>query len=258
LLAQLYDRVLSILPFEVETYKGSSVKFEYVGNPLMDELPVTLTREAARKNLALPQDDCMLALLVGSRPAELSLHLEPVIRAAVMISSRRVGVVFRMPLPEALDLKRFQALLREVTERIPGARDLDLKVSQGDAWTVLRAADAAIIKSGTSSLEAAILDCPHVVIYRAHPISEWIYQYVIRYAGSISLTNLILDRKKSDRVVKELILENFSPEKMTDEVLEILADSKKMKVAFAEIRNRLGESGSPSLRVAEVILEEAL
>lgn len=255
-LARLYDRVLSILPFEEKTYAGTAVNFQYVGNPLMDELPLTLTREDARKALGLKASVPMVCMMVGSRPAEVRLHLEPVLRAAVEISRVNPAVEFFIPLPETVNMNRFQMIWTEAKAKISGAANLRLKVSQGDAWTVLRAADAGIIKSGTSSLEAAILDCPHIVVYRAHPVSEWIFKNIIRYTGSISLTNLILGRSNAERVVPEFILKNFIPKKMAKNVLALLEGREvmPMRIAFEEIRVLLGRR-SPSLRVAEVILE---
>lgn len=257
-LAHLYDRVLSILPFEEKTYRGTAVNFQYVGNPLMDELPLALTREAARASFGLAPMDRMVCLMVGSRPAELRLHIEPVLRAAVEIARVNPAVQFFLPLPETVNLESFQHLWADAKAKVPNASHLCLTVSQGDAWSVLRASDAGIIKSGTSSLEAAILDCPHIVIYRAHAVSEWIFKNIIRYTNSISLTNLILGRSNSERVVPEFILKDFIPEKMAKAVLGLLEGREvtPMRASFEKIRVLLG-GRSPSLRVAEVILEVA-
>ncbi len=228
--------------------------FEYVGNPLMDELPLAMSRKEARGQLSV--DGTVVCLMVGSRPAELKQHLEPMIEAAVKISAHENSpVTYLVPLPETADLARFRQALTATVLRVNGASSLAIRVSQGNAWSVMKASDAAIIKSGTSSLEAAILDCPHCVIYRAHPVSEWIFKNVIRYSGAISLTNLITPQ----RVVKELILEDFTPEKMANEILNLLGSltaAEKMRESFAEIREVLGGT-SPSRRAAEIVLKVA-
>lgn len=252
-LARYYDRVLSILPFEEAVYAGSAVAFRYVGNPLMDELPLALTRAEARRALGLAQDERVLALLVGSRPSEFRFHLAPMVEAANRLGERLGGPRLKIlvPLPETADLASFRNALGET----PGANALDLRVSQGDAWTAMKAADAGLIKSGTSSLEAALLDCPHAVVYRAHPVSEFIFKHLIRYRRPISLTNLILPR---GRVVPELILGDFTPAKMASALFDLLGPdggprTAAMRAAFAEIRAALGGARSPSERVAEEI-----
>ncbi len=257
-LSRLYDKVLSILPFEESTYATSNVNFEYVGNPLMDELPISMTRDEARKAICAKGSDTLVCLMVGSRPAELQLHLEPVLQAAVILNNIRPGIQFYLPLPEAIDLDRFNDLLKITIKKVSGASSLSLHVSQGDSWSVLKASDVGIIKSGTSSLEAALLDCPHVVIYRAHAFSEWIFKNIIRYKKSISLTNLILNREVNQRIVPELILDNFNPINIANEVVKFLDPSTASvtRGEFKKIRDLLG-SKSPSLRVAEVVFEEA-
>ncbi len=258
-LARYYDRVLSILPFEAAIYADSGVSFRYVGNPLMDELPLALTRATARESLGLAGPDPVLVLMVGSRPSEFRFHLAPMVEAARRLRDwlpgRRLKVL--LPLPETADLARFRAALFA----LPGATDLDFRVSQGDAWTAMRAADVGLVKSGTSSLEAALLDLPHVVVYRAHPVSEFIFKHLIRYRKSISLTNLIGAVAPDARVIPELILENFSPAKMVAELLRLVGPegesrAAEMRRAFERIRKILGER-SPSERVAEEIFDLA-
>ncbi len=254
-LAEFYDRVLSILPFEEGVYAGSDVSFRYVGNPLMDELPLALTHAVAREALGITGSDPVLVLMVGSRPSEFRFHLGPMIEAARITRDALPGgrLKILIPLPETADLELFRAKLAE----IPEARNLDLQVSRGDAWTAMKAADAGLVKSGTSSLEAALLDLPHVVIYRAHPISELIFKHLIRYRKAISLTNLIGAQGRDTRVVPELILENFTPTKMAAELGHLFGAegpgrSREMRNAFGEIRKILGER-SPSECVAEEI-----
>lgn len=258
-LARFYDRVLSILPFEEPIYAGSKVNFKYVGNPLMDELPIALTRSDARKKCGVSESDVVLALMVGSRPSEFRFHLEPMIEAAwrlqFALAGRRLKIL--IPLPETADAGEFRRKLA----LFPESRDLDICVTQGDAWEAMKAADVGLIKSGTSSLEAAILDLPHVVIYRAHPISEFLFKYLVRYRKAISLTNLIGARSPEVRVVPELILENFTPNKMAFELGSLLgpegaARADGMRAVFSDIRNLLGER-SPSDQVAEEIFSLA-
>lgn len=268
-LEALYDRVLSILPFEAQTYAGSNVNFEYVGNPLVDELPLDLSRKNARDSLGLStspgteslrKSETTLLLMVGSRPSEFKFHLKPMLEAAIQMKAALGPEPFSvlLPIPETTDLEAFKARLAPVLAELPGGPELSLRVSQGDAWIAMKASDVAIVKSGTSSLEAALLGCPHLVVYHAHPFSEFLFKYLVRYRKSISLTNLILGRK--ERIVCELILENFTSEKMAAEAVRLLRDPEaisQMRSAFSEIRDVLGKAG-PSDRVADIILEDVL
>jgi lipid-A-disaccharide synthase len=264
-LAELYTRVISILPFEKKTYAGSGVAYEYVGNPLIDELPLGLTRKQARTAYGFGDDEEVLLLMMGSRPSELKYHLEPMLEAArsVRDARRSAGKPFRIliPLPETAT----RGTLESRIENLSIARGLDLRVSYGDAWQAMRASDVGIIKSGTSSLEAAVLDCPHVVVYRAHPVSEWAFRTFVRYTGAISLTNLILAGGPGDpaRTVRELYLDSFDPARMADEALLLFAgESRRSEVveAFARLRTILrGENGqdSPSENAARSIYRVA-
>src|SRR5690606_12926572 len=138
-LAELYARVLSILPFEEKTYSGSKVAFEYVGNPLIDELPVDLSRSEARNRLGIGEDEEAILLMVGSRPSELRFHLAPMLEAARKVASARAprSVRVLIPLPETADRDRFLASL----EVHPAKSELNLRVSVGDAWVAMKAAD---------------------------------------------------------------------------------------------------------------------
>jgi lipid-A-disaccharide synthase len=258
-LERLYDRVLSILPFERETYAGSGVAYEYVGNPLVDELPLTLSREEARRSVGLRDDAPAVLLMVGSRPSEFKYHLQPMIEAALLLKTKReeAGEVvpsFLLPLPGTANLSDFEARLGVLRKELSGAEALSIRVSQGDAWVAMKAADAGIIKSGTSSLEAALLGCPHVVVYQAHPVSRFIFKHVVRYRKPISLTNLILPGAK---IVEELILERFNPEAMASECFSLLSNSvasSRMRDRFESILSELRNKG-PSDRVAEILFE---
>jgi lipid-A-disaccharide synthase len=264
-LAELYSRVLSILPFERETYAASDVAYEYVGNPLIDELPMGLTRAEARAAHGIGADEEVLLLMVGSRPSELKYHLKPMLEAAgrVQEARRSQGKPFRVlvPLPETAAPGVIEQRIAELSV----ARGLSIRVSYGDAWKAMKAADVGIIKSGTSSLEAAVLDCPHVVVYRAHPISEWAFRKFVRYTGAISLTNLILadGAREAPRVVRELILADFGPERMAEEALVLfLAGSRRESVlaSFEKLRCMLrgtDENPSPSATAARAILQVA-
>lgn len=257
----LYRHVFSILPFEKPLYEKAQIPFTYMGNPLLDELPIGVSKRDARQKLGITEAERVLLLMPGSRPSELKYHLAPMLEAAVQIQAT-LGEKLRvlMPLAEISDLER----TRLEISRIPASASLDLKLTQGDAWLAMIAADAGIIKSGTSTLEAAVLDCPHVVVYRAHPISEWIVKNVIRYDRPVSLVNLVegWDYGKA-YIVDELILERFKPSLMVEKALPLFhatsSERTKMLERFVGVRNSLRPEGglgtSPSRKAAQEIVK---
>lgn len=251
-IARLYRHVFSIFPFEEKIYREGQVPVTYMGNPLLDELPLTLTREEARRKLGIAPEESVLLLMPGSRPSEIQYHLAPMLEAAEKLSRLKPLKVL-MPLAPTDHLE-------SVRKKLP-VTSFPLVLSQGNAWECMRAADAGIIKSGTSTLEAAVLDCPHVVIYDGHPISKFLFKHLVRYRGAISLVNLV-EGKKDQRIVQELIGDEFRIERMVEEVRPLLSLSSSARAemirAFKNIRDVLApqDSGtkSPSLKAAREIL----
>lgn len=254
---KLYRHVFSILPFEEKIYERARVPVTYVGNPLLDELPLRLTRAESRAKLGIRDWERVLLLMPGSRPSELKFHLDPMLEAAQGIQSR-LGEKLKILVPFAPTENLETARAR--VNASPHAEGLDLRVSQGDAWEAMVAADAGIVKSGTSTLEAAVLGCPHVVVYRAHPVSEWIFKKVVRYTKPISLVNLVTG--DGVRIVDELILENFRPETMVEKTLPLLDPKNELRIEMLErfkaVRRSLSPGGDerigPSRRAAMEIL----
>ena len=232
-LKSLFARVLSILPFEEEIYQHAGVPLTYVGNPLVDQLPFDLTRTQAREKLKMADQDFVLVALPGSRPSELNSHLKVMLDSAQQLQDhlRKRGVlstdqklIVRVPLPQTESLEK----IRDRVEFNDPQYSFDLQVSQGDSYECMVAADVGMIKSGTSTLEAALLKCPHVIIYRPHWLTEWIFKWVIRFKGPVGLANLVY-RGVGDhpRLIRELLCRDVTAEKITEEVISILFDPQR-------------------------------
>ena len=273
LLKDLFTRVLCIFPFEVEFYQREGLAVKYVGNPLLDELALDSPREAARQSLGLRSNDPVLAILPGSRPSELAQHLQLMIDAANLtaLKLKKSGVLepprvlqVLLPLPETADLDEVRSQIDSNARETEGSGIalIDLRLSRGDSAQCLKAADAALVKSGTSTLEAALLGCPHAVIYRTNRLTAWLYRRVVRYRGPVGLVNLILknDLDAPVRVAREILLEDVTPENLACEAVRLLTDQAVRTVMaskFHQIREQLSPAGieSPSAAAARELME---
>lgn len=250
-LRKYFDMILCIFPFEESFYSQFKIHSKFVGNPLVDELPLNLTRLQARENLGLRDSAPVLVLMPGSRRSELKAHFLLMIDAAQLAAKRlrERGVLSKdqplevlIPFPVTANL--------ESLPRHPLYPELNIRLSQGNAAECLVAADAGLIKSGTSTLEAALLGCPHTIVYRTTRTTAWIFKNLIRYKGPIGLVNLVargplpkpeFDSKKNN-LVRELVLDEVTLEALTDEVVSLMSESgrrEKMKLGFLALRKEV-------------------
>jgi len=220
-LRRVVRRLAVVLPFEEAYFQSRGLDARFVGHPLLDcALP---SRADARARLGIEPDTPALALLPGSRPAE-RRALWPAFRE----TARRLGAEHRDLTILLADGPR--------GERENGA---DLALVHGDAGTVVAAADAALCKSGSTTLEAALADVPHVVAYRMHALTFAIATRVAQ-VEHVGLVNLILGRQ----VVPELLQRAACPRALADAVRPLLdrdgPAARAQRAAFAEARGRLG------------------
>ena len=154
------DLVLCLLPFETEFFEKNGVHAAFVGHPLADQIPLEVDRAAARAALGLDTSSTIIALLPGSRMGEVERLGADFVRAAAFIAERRPGSQFVSPMASARVRQAFEKKIAEVP-LAPAIRLFD-----GQAQSVLAAADAVIVASGTASLETLLSRRPMVVAYR--------------------------------------------------------------------------------------------
>ncbi|MEW5850873.1 MAG: lipid-A-disaccharide synthase [Myxococcota bacterium] len=246
LIRERVDRMLVIFPFEVDFYRSHGVTVEYVGNPSLDQLWQPPTREPSRQMLQLPSDAPVIALLPGSRRSEIQRHMAPILDAAVMLKQERPGVRFLLPRATTVSPELLSSSLEAAR-----ARDIQVQVVEGHAPEVVAAADAAVVASGTATLEAALVGTPMVVIYRASWLSALIARTMLKIAH-VSLVNILARRE----VVKELLQERATASEIAREVGRLLTApaSAAMRAELQSLRQSLGQPGAPE-RVAKVVLE---
>ena len=240
------DKLFIVFPFEIDYFRRKGVDFIYKGNPLIDAVDrspaLQETREAFLKRHGLP-DRPMVALLAGSRSGEIK-SMMPVLTE---FAARLHGM------PEYADYQFIIAAAPGRTAEDYGHLDEFVHVVSGDTYGALRHARAAVINSGTASLEAALLGTPQVVGYRTAPFTYLIGRIILKIKY-ISLANLVIDRA----AFKEFLQNYLSPENLVSEVRRLLEDENyraRMQADYAEVREKLGGTGA-SEAVAEAMIAE--
>jgi lipid-A-disaccharide synthase len=228
-IARNTDLMLTLFPFEAAFYEGHRIPVQYVGHPLADALPLEVDRAAARRALQLPEAGEVVALLPGSRLTEVRMLGEPFIAAARRLHQRRPDLRFVAPLASAATRALFQQQLQ--------GGDLPLTIIDGHSQQALAAADAALIASGTATLEALLLKCPMVMAYRLKPLTYRLARHLVK-VDFYSLPNLLAGRA----LIPELIQDAVTPTALAGAVEAYLDDTegRAQRVAeFTEIHRRL-------------------
>jgi lipid-A-disaccharide synthase len=232
-MAQVISHAAVILPFEAPLLSAAGIATTFVGHPIAEHIGDLPTRAAARAALGLAPDAPVLALFPGSRTAEIARHWPPMHDAA-------------------LRLKAEQPALEVVVAATPGRSvpDHAFRTATGDSGAVYRAADAALSKSGTNTLEAAIAGCPLVVGYKAHPVSFAIARRVVTLP-QVSLVNIVAGRA----VVPELLQDAMTGDALAAAVRPLLdhasPERRAQCEALADVASRLGAPGAAA-RVAHL------
>ncbi len=233
---------LCIFPFEEAFFGGAGANVKFIGHPLVGEVRAPLSREkfAAKHGLNSPAKT--IAVLPGSRPGEILRHL-PTMLAGVNELQREAKEPLNVVLALAHD-----ADLNEMRRLIP--QGMKVTVVQGDTYSALAASDAAVICSGTATVEAALLDVPMVVVYKVSKLTALLAKPLIR-TDFFGMVNLIAERE----VAPELIQEKFTPQNIAREIQQLLNPERaaKARADLADVRQRLGPPGAVE-RAAEAIV----
>ena len=235
-LAAAVDRLAVVLPFEAEFFAAHGVRAEYVGHPLLDGEPLP-SRSAARAELGIDGGSRVLGLFPGSRHQEVARLWGPFREAATRL------------LAEGRCDRAVVAGTAEGTYPDAG----DIAIFRGPPGRVFAAADAALAKSGTTTLEAALADLPMVVAYRVHPVTSWLVRRLLTVRW-ISLVNLVAQRQ----VVDEVLQREVTPERLAARVAPLLDPedpaTRAQRDGLRVVRERLGGGGA-ARRVVTIAAE---
>jgi len=242
------DLVLCLLPFEKRFYDAQGVRAEFVGHPLADQIPLQADRGAARAALGISAGAEVVALLPGSRRGEVSRLCRDFAATARWLADRRGSLEFVAPMANAAAREIFARAVAEI------APDVAVKLIDGQAQTALIAADAALVASGTASLEAALCKRPMVVVYRLGALTAWVLRRMkLVKSRFFAQPNLLADR----RIVGEYFQEQINPAAIGAELLAWLDDAKRrvgLEQEFLRIHENLRRGASASAARAIVRL----
>ncbi len=247
-IARAVDRMLTLLPFEADFYLQHNVPVTFVGHPLADRFTLdddTLAGEqqAARRELGLSEDDVVVALLPGSRGGEVKLLAPSFIETARWCLHQQPGIRFVMPAAGAARYEQLQQLMQKHGKGLP------IQLLEGRSREAMTAANAVLMASGTTTLEALLLKKPMVVAYRLNTLTYWIASRMVK-SPFFSLPNLLA----GEAVVPEILQRDVRPEMLGPLVLDRLdpREQQPLKQRFRAIHTDLRRGASD--RAAEVLL----
>lgn len=219
------SHVLLIFPFEEALFQQAGIPATYVGHPIAHALPEP-NRVKARERLGLKEHGEYVVLMPGSRPGELKALAALFIEAVKVLSQRRPDTRFLIPL-----VNRETRLLFEQALYQAGAQELPIRILFGHAHDALQAADAALIASGTATLEALLLECPHVITYKV----PWLTAQIMKRQALLPWVGLpnILARRD---LVPEVLQEQARPETLAEALEKLLSDPAARQAQIDEFR----------------------
>ncbi|MBW1950132.1 MAG: lipid-A-disaccharide synthase [Deltaproteobacteria bacterium] len=238
------SRMAVILPFEQAFYAERGVKVDYVGHPLLDACPREILQHGDAEVLPHESGDVKLGLMPGSRTEEISRLLPDMLLAAERL--KRVFPSLHCVLPLAPTVK--EDFLRSFTARA----GLPVRITGATVYEALKGCRAALVASGTATLEVALMGIPMVILYRVSGLTYWAGRAVVR-VPHIGLVNLVA----GEEVARELIQGEATPENICAEVLPLMKEGEARRKSIGDLRRvqRLLGRGGASRKAAEIALE---
>jgi lipid-A-disaccharide synthase len=249
------DKMMVILPFEKEFYKREGVDVEFVGHPLLEVIPPLLQgvgREEICRELGVDDRELIIGILPGSRKREIAYMLPTLLEASSIIRERYPSAQFLLPLSQSIEEDYLKNFITSEYSYI--------NVVKGKNYDVMKVSDLLITKSGTSTLEAAIIGIPMIIIYKSSMISYYLAKSLVNvsYAG---LPNLLAGKE----VAPELLQFKAKAKNIAEKVLSLLEEKScnekginnglsQMRDELKHIKYSLGEPGA-SRRAATTIIE---
>jgi len=240
LVRRRFAKALCIFPFEEKFFSDAGVPTKFIGHPLVGAVQATKDRKQFCEELGLDASRSIVTLLPGSRSGELAHHL-PVLREACAQINGRVPAQFVIAAARAQDVEQLKA---------GWPTGLVVRVVEGETYNALAAANAAIVSSGTATVETALLNVPMVVIYRVSPLTATLAKPLVR-TPYFAMVNLIAEKK----VVPELVQGDFTPERVAQETLQLLQEPNAREAqrrGLEEVRKRLGPPGAVERAADEI------
>jgi lipid-A-disaccharide synthase len=223
------DLILAFLPFEKAFYDKFDVPCRFIGHKMADDIPLNPDQTAMRQKLGIPHDCQCVALLPGSRHAEVSLLSSPFLKAAQLLRDKFPDLHIVVPLANAKRKQEFEQIKAEV------APQLKVQLLDGHAREAMIASNAAILASGTVALECMLAKCPMVVGYKMKSFTFWLAKRLIK-TPYVSLPNILAGKE----IVPELLQRDCSPENIANHVIPFLeSDDIELKATFLALHKQI-------------------
>lgn len=241
---RIIKRMIVFFPFEDKLYNESNINSDFVGHPLVRSIEnyKFKTKAELLSEYNLEKDKDILLLLPGSRKQELNKILLPVLEASKKLAGE-FNLQIVIACADNIDTKYFNEY-----------SDYSFSVVKGDTYNFLKNSKFAIVKSGTSTLEAGIIGTPFIVVYKTNYLTYLIGKALIKI-NNIALANIVAEKN----VVPELIQDEVNSEKIYTICKEYLQDKQKydaLKMELRKIKSKLKTEGNPSKKAAEIIYAE--
>lgn len=239
------DRMAVILPFEKKLYQNASVPVSFVGHPLVDKVSLCEDIDSARKQLNLPINKRLIAMLPGSRTNEIERHMPVLLATAERLSKQNDDLHFVIPIAGTLDSAVVKAYFIK--------SKVNITFINGRATEVVACSDCAVVASGTASLECALLEKPMCIIYKGSLISFIAVMKLIK-VKFLGLCNLL----QNQMVVPELLQYDCNATELTRTLSELLNDkevSTRMLKRLKQLKSSLS-SEQADCSIAELVMAE--
>ncbi len=231
---RVVDKMIVLFPFEEEIYQQAGVDVSWVGHPLLDEIGQESDSAEFRENCGLRADLPLLAIAPGSRPSEMRKHLPTMLEALPKIEKKIGEFQCILPVAESLDF--------DEVRRKASSSSVYVAVVPEQFLESVRASDAAVIASGTASLQTGLALKPFVIVYRVSPLTYMIAR-LLAETKYIGMVNVLADKE----IVPELLQNEFTVSSITDHAVRLLQDHDYRGTMISELKKiglKLGEPGA--------------
>lgn len=241
------DVIMTLFPFETQVYNERNIRAEFVGHPTADRFDPKETKQQLinqkRKELGMDESQCVLCLMPGSRSSELKFHFDLFLQAARLFQEDSSLSSLKLLVPSG-----HRTTMRAWEELQPCYMDLDLDVVERPATDVLAASDIALVKSGTSTLEAMLVKTPMVVVYRLGAITSRIVRSMM-YIDHVALPNILAN----ERIVPEFLQDDATPMSLASALrVQLQADDTELQATFRTLHTQLKQNAAE--RAAATVL----
>ena len=238
------NKMFVIFPFEEVLLKKEGVDAEFMGHPFVETVKTSMSRDEAMSEFSLDSTRKIIGLMPGSRNSELKYLLDIMINSANEIKKNIKDCQFILPVANTLNTE-------DIKDRIK-SNAVDIKIVEGKSYDVMNCCDFLIIASGSATLEAALLGCPMVIIYKLNWVTYWLARVLVKIK-LYGLVNIVA----GEEVVPELIQSKATVKNITKEVVTIMYDSERrenLRSRLLKVRKSLGDPGVLD-RVAESMID---